>query len=487
MNTFTSLIVASFAFASVAHGAPLVATNDPTATFGLGAFRLPDTKDAKDKYTIIISEENKKPTPIELPAGASGLVLGSQLIPKGTWTWRYVIQTTALAKITPLGPERTVVKASEMDIRGGDVLTEWMPIEGAASYNFAFSADKSGRLDGEPDWDKPNIKSCTEEEPCVSVTTKRGFYSLPVKEGKRYRWQVVALNSDRITLAQSDYRYIDVAERRTAQLTKAGWTLHRSETLLKPIAGQPAFFGYRASQEEGKARTAAYVAEFALGWSPRGNQASKFYPQTSIEAKLNSTGDNKKEDALRFRAGGYRVESFAEWSVNAKYETERKGGTKKGMLEFNISPTVAGLGDYHAFPGVGPSERDSAGNIPFDKLPIVYLLPAINFGADFGRTFDVGTSIETGRNLRRFHADLKLISKWDRLALMLGVPSIIASAESTLWYLPSAADHVQRISRASLSFGINQEVSFGVNYTVGRNAPTFKFSRSTNAGLEIKF
>jgi hypothetical protein len=486
MSRFLASMIATLAFASVGQCAPLIATNDPTAQFDQGVFRLPDTKDAKDKYTIIISEPSKKPALIELPQGASGLVLGSQSIPQGVWTWRYVVQSSIPNQVMPLGPERLVVSASEMDIRGGDVLLEWTPVEGASSYNFAFSIDKSGKLDGPPSWEKPTIKSCSEIEPCISDTTQRGFFALPVKEGRRYRWQVLALNDDRIAISQSDYRYIDVAERRSAQLTKAGWTLRRSETLLKSVAAQPAFFGYRASQDEGKTRAASYVAEFALGWSPRGNQPSNFYPQASIEAKLNSTGDSKKEDALKLRAGAYRVETFAEWSVNAKYETERKGGTKKGMLELNFSPLLTN-GNYLSLPNVATSERDSQGNIPFDKLPFVYLLPTVNFGADFGRTFDVGTSIETAKNLRRFHADFKLISKWDRLAVLLGVPSITASAESTIWYLPSATAHVQRISRAALSFGITPDVSFGVNYTVGRDAPTFKFSRSTNAGLEIKF
>ena len=487
MNKFALYAIAMTGFTPFVHCAPLTATNDSAAQYELGVFRLPDTKNAKDKYSILITEENNKTTRLELPAGASGLVLGSQAIPNGIWTWRYVLQSSIAGHVTPLGPERLLVRASEMEIRSGDVLIEWEQAAKATAYNFVVNVDASGRQEGAAEWDKPTVKACTDLALCVSDTTKRGFFSLAVKEGKRYRWKVVALNGDAIAIAESEYRYIDVAERRSAQFAKAGWTLHRSDTLLKSIAAQPAFFGYRASQDQGASRNAAYVAEFALGWSPLGNQPSNFYPQASIEAKLNSTGDAKKEDALKFRAGGYRVESFAEWTANAKYETERKGGTKKGMLELNISPTIAGLGNYHPLPRIAMSELDSAGNIPFDKLPVVYLLPTMNFGADFGRTFEVGTSIETARNLRRFHADFKLISRWDRFAFLLGIPSITASAESTIWYLPSAEKHVQRISRASLSFGITPEVSFGLNYTVGRDAPTFKFSRSTNAGFEIKF
>ena len=59
---------------------------------------------------------------------------------------------------------------------------------------------------------------------------------------------------------------------------------------------------------------------------------------------------------------------------------------------------------------------------------------------------------------------------------------------ATHWHLPREVHERNfHISKSGLSFGLSDVVSFDLSYSVGREAPTFKFTRTGSAGFGLKF
>lgn len=468
-----------------ATAAPILSTNAPQASFDKGMFSLPELTDPKDKYILTIVAGADKPQSLVLPAGANGLMLGAAALPKGSWSWSYLVQRNAkpaLELVTATGLHLSNAQVSAYE---GGVLLEWRCTAGAGSYKLAVAEDQAGDASKPPEWGDDTSYE-VDADVCTDNPRNHGHYVLAPDSGKRYRWKVTAVDADKIEIAQSEARVFDVAPPLTKQLQRAGWHLQQSDTITPEAASQPAMFGYAASADDKTPRSSSYAAQFALIWTGK-PVTDGIYPRVAVEARRNSSGDAKASDVSRFRAGVTSSPEHFNWTAAAKYETDRKDMTRKGMVELSVTPLPGYiLGTYQNFPAVPPGERDVAGNIPLDRRPFLQVMPLISFGADLGKTFEVGTSKETGDTVKRLRADLRFDMRWPKLAGMVRAQSISTYAEGTVWRL-FGVNSSHHLAKAGISIGITPEISLEVAYLVGEDAPTFAFSRSTNVGLGVKF
>jgi hypothetical protein len=483
-----------FALTTAPQCAPLPSQNAPPGQYENYLFQLPELAAPTSTYTIIILPEGGEAIRIELPKGATGIKLSTQALPKNQWTWRYALQSSVPIALKQVGEDRRKATPEELETFFNTVIVEWNLVTDAKAYDVVVSSAPKAKTGTDLTWGKAQTTECTTLTECIGPATGLGYKAIEVSEGRIYRWKVVARDLDGIAISESAYRFIETPKPTFGSFEERGWRLQRSETLNRLNAAKPALFAYSASAQSGETRAAAYVAQFALGWSPSGEYYFGMVPSASLEAKLTSNGVSKKTDELKLRLGATLSEPLiGEWSLNAKYETERKSGkndgpgTKKGLLEINVSPLGHfGLGRFWPYPRETNAIRDSAGRVR-PEFTVFTVMPTLNFGADFGKTFDVGTSEETARNIQRYHADFGLTANWNQLARLLNIRSVTATADTTFWYLRSATERVNRLSSVSLSFGLTPNVGFGIEYSVGKDAPNFTFERATNAGFEIKF
>lgn len=475
----TQLLVMPYALAQV-----VPADNDASATFDGRTFNLPDVSDPKDTYTIVVKSAGKD-SELKLPAGATALRLTPSAIPKSPWSWRYVLTKVQLPAMQVMQPQEGRVTYSQLARYDSGVLLLWKTVPGSDRYKVTVAVDKATSLSKLAEWGKES----SEDMPDDAVDTGCGcvHYVRTSKPGERFRWKATALAADGTPIAETEYRQVAVDEPWSKELSGKGFQLQRSDTLAKDLAGKPALFGYQSNQKEGSARASAYLAQFAVVWSDKDSQDGKvFYPRVSLEAKLTSSGSDKANDAIRLRAGGYEV--VPNWplnlTTNLKYDTERKSGTKKGSFELIATPTFAPFARY--YPRPSPETTDAAGN--FSSLPWLQVMPTILLGAEAGRTLDVGSSQETTKNLARGRVDLRFDAQLNFLSAALRLPQVNAYAESTYWRLGHQDANEFTYSTTGLSFKLTQDVSLDLTYSVGRDAPTFNFTRSgaVSLGLQIK-
>ncbi len=272
--------------------------------------------------------------------------------------------------------------------------------------------------------------------------------------------------------------------------TNTGFKFQRSDTLSPSSVGLPATFGYASSQKDGSDRSSSFQAEFAFVWESPSVLPSGFAPRASLEAQLNSSGDKKANDLVRARIGASKMlhgsseGTGIELTTNLKYETERKTGTKKGLIEVVATPIYGVLGTY--WPGP-PKPSQATQSLNYRVLPSIQIAPLLKFGAEIGKAFDTGTSTETGDTLVRYKTIGRLDTEFNFLASALSLRNVTGYLEATYWRLPRETKKSHHLAKTGLSFGLSDEISIDLSYSVGRDSPSFKFARSGIVGLGIKF
>lgn len=469
---------------SLASASP--ASNDPAGQFTNGMFLLPELASPKDSYLIIIEPKGGgEPTQMSLPPGITGVRVSVTALPQGEWTWKFKVARQTVPNLS-LQTEREVVLTGR-DVPEGRYSLAWKPVDGAKRYVITGQS----RVKSSPDDDSPWAKL---EAACFASVCARGGVgtkAIEVKAGSEVKWTVSAVDEDGIVLAKSEEARVRVENTWVQEASKSGFKLQRSDTLSQATATRPAIVSYLSSQKDAAtSRSTAYQTEFALIYESPTERAG-FWPRVSLEGKLTSSADQKSGDALRFRAGGYRMlggrslGEGTEFVGNFKYETERKSGTKKALVELGFTPIYGWLGRY--WPGPPKAgQADAAGN--YARLPWLQVAPVVSFGAEVGKTVDVGSSQETKDTLVRLRTTLRLDAEINALSYALGINNVTGYLEGSYWHLPKeSAEQNYRAGKTGLSFGLTDYLSFDLAYSVGREAPLFKFSRTGSAGFGLKF
>ena len=462
------------------------ATNDAAATYTSGWFRLPDSISEKARYSIIVEATGSADTRLDLPNGVTAIQLKSAALPKGVWTWRYALHSDNPPESLTLSDKNAAkLSPNELAASAGQTLLRWKADTSGKieKYKVIVQVDKPEGSPPKENWTPASNQIVVAAK---GATQQDEFAEFSPVAGKHYRWAVQALDRDDVVVAKSAFRELVTTPLWSESLSRAGWSLARSKTLIDGGASQPAFFGYRSAESATAARNAAYAAEFALGWQPRASVGAGFYPDATIEARLAASGTGKAENAYKLYAGAYRPGDTVHVNAYAKYEYEKRGGSRKSLFEIDLTPTFRPFGFFQSIPATGNAGQDPAGNLQ-PTTAWFSVAPVITFAGEFGRNIVVGDSVETADQLRRLRLDTRLILQSDRIAYLLGIASFSASAANSIWRLSGASLSQARASRLALNFGITPGVGIGVNYAVGREPPKFAFARTVNAGLEVKF
>ena len=456
------------------------ALNDGQATHEGGVFKLPSRPNPKDQYSIVILAGGKETTH-SLPAGVNVVQFNTKALPEGSWTWRYVLSKSELPNLEVLQPLDESFTYERWARYDSAVLIVVKQVPGAARYRLTTEPSKERSAAGEKFGKEVTevIEGDAMGAGCNCVTALwRG------KQGERMRWRMTALAEDGTPIAESERRIVEVEASRLKVWSDMGLRIQRSDTLSADNASKPALFGYQSAQKgSDKTRSTAYTAEFAVVYVGKTiDDAHTLAPRASLEARLNSSGSGKENDALRLRAGFEKV-YLAPFilTTGLKYDTERKTGTKKGSVEFVFTPTFDFLWKYW---GSSRGKVDAAGN--YEVRPAIQGQWGVQFGAEFGRTFDAGSSTEIGRSLSRGRVDLRLDGQLNFLASALRVPNFGIYAQSTYWRLAHQVADEFSYSRAGASVKLTPELSLELAYTVGRDAPTFAHTRSGLIGLCVQ-
>lgn len=464
--------------------ATLPAENDCDATFENGMFLLPDLANSKDSYLLILKPKaGGDATKVSLPQGSTGLRVGKATLPDGQWTWLYKVRQAEPPLLEATTPTELTLLANE--ILGGRMAIGWKPVPGAARYTVSGEAQVvSGS--------QPAQRSEKFEASCLArhcVTPFGGGKDIALSPGSEVKWKVTAYDADDVVIARSREGHIQVGNTWADDMAKDGWKVQRSETLSKLTATQAASFSYVSSQKNAPERATAYQSEFAAIYNGT-KEWQGFALRSSLEAKLTSSGEQKANDAMKLRLGGYRMLGTlgrgAELGVGLKYETERKTSTKKGLIEVGFTPNYGVLGGSWPGPATA-AQADAAGNYTRATLPAMQLMPVLALGVELGKTMEVGTSEEVSDTIFRIRTSTRLDVNLNFLARGLGIPMATASVEGTFWRLPREDKRNYRLGRAGLSLGLTDMVSLEFAYAVGKEAPAFTFSRSGTAGLGLKF
>lgn len=467
------------------------ASNDspgsPKTDFKDGMFLLPELESVEDSYLVIVKPSDDSPkVRFTLPPGSTGLRVATAALPKVAWTWEYKVSRQKVPKIEIAAADVNQTLLLR-DLVEGKRSLFWPPVKGAKKYVLSGETKTKSAPAGQLEVGKL-------EASCFHSVCARGELAtkaIELKPGMEVQWQVAALDEDGFLLAKSDPAQIRVEDSWVQTATQSGWKLQRSDTLSTKTATLPATFSYISNQKDGAtSRERAYQSEFAVIYEAPESWGD-FWPKVSMEGKLTSSGAEKPKDAFKFRAGGYQMIAGSksgegtEFVANLKYETERKTGTKKGLVEIGFTPIYGGLG--RLWPG--PPKRgqaDAAGN--YIRLPWLQVMPIVSFGAELGKTMDVGTSEETSKTIVRLRTNLRLDVELNALASGMGLRSVTAYADGTYWHLPKEDDvRNYRLGKTGLNFGLTDVVSLDFAYTVGREAPDFKFVRTGTAGFGLKF
>jgi hypothetical protein len=486
VRAWTAALAVSMLFAAASRNAcaaPVPASNDGAGVFENGVFSLPPLNDPNDQYFLKITVAGEKEArSVALPAGAVGLVLGNNAIPRGAWSWTFRLQQRAIAQVPLVTADKLHVSAWDLRYFDGMWLLEWGKVASANKYRVTVATDASD-FSNPPKWGKTSDIECNAA--CVSeMTGTTVFLPIPLKPGERYRWNITALDRDGIAIAQSEARVLDVEPSPVVAFEKAGWSLQRSDTISTQNAGKPALFSYAANEDATGSRANAYTAQAALLWHGDGFAGGAAFPSLSLETRRTSSGAAKASDVTRARAGAFGAMDYATWSAALKYETVRSDSSDKGMVELGITPVFWVLDQWLS---VGPApSRDSAGNILPSSVPFLQVKPIISFSADVGKTFSAGISREQENSVRRLRSDFRLDMLWARTARVLGVVYVESYVERTYWRL-SGQNKSFRLDQAGLSVGLTPQISLEASYLAGEDVPAFSFARSANIGFGIKF
>lgn len=490
-QTLRPVVAASLvAFSWVVCAQP--ATNDPKATATNGLFSLPDLDNADHYYVIeiVAPDEAKKRAPIVLPKGVSAFKLSPGVMPKGAWSWRYERSPLSLAAIEPIEPKQGVIPNG--DLVGEEtpyIAFRWRTVPGATKYKLTYTSTTLGEERRGPapkptsvEVDLALILEETNQTEIAGTTIKSN-------PGTSVTWKVEGFNAAGIKLAESAEVQSSIEAPVYARAKARGWSLQRSDTIDKENKAQAATFGYARSSTEGKERDAAYQTEFALIW--QGKQFDDtfldgyVFPRFSLEARLHSSGEKKKSDAIRARYGVMLLHRNAETTLNLKYETDAKVETKKGLVELIVYPT---MGPFWRYLGGAEKTKDMFYNYRRGTTPGVQFMVGPSVGIEVGKTFEAGTSTETEDTIVRYVGNLRTDLELNFLSRALGLPRVSAFGQATYRYLPREdTERSNHYAATGLEFFLTPGLSLSLRYSVGKDSPTFLWTRSANASIGVKF
>lgn len=484
MSKATTLLVAA-SIATQLSIAQTLTTPSVGASFESSTFSLPDLQNSNDTYLIIIKNaDGEVHSKLQLPAGGTGVRVGSSALPQGKWTWSFKTATQAVKDIPLYTPGN--LSLSMRDVVRGDIALSWSSIPDTENYVVSGRKRIKTSSDAEATWNE-FYESCKHK---FCVNGVQASKTIPIAAGEDVEWNVEAIDQDGIVLARSQLAFIAVSPTWTQSLASSALKLQRADTLSADAAGDPATISYFSNKGAGAEKATAYQTEFALIYTGK-DEVLGFTPRTSFEARLTSSGDKRAADAMRIRVGGeafYSPKALGEGIElvsGLKYEWERDSKTKKAMLEFDATPIYGWLGRY--WPGPPrPGRGDPSGS--YARLPSFQFAPLVSIGADIGRTIEADTSEEAEDNLVRLRAKMRFNVQLNGLSEMLRTRDVSGFVESTFWHLPRETLRKNaHVSRTGLKFTLTEELSLNMTYAVGREPPSFKFFRNANIGFGLKF
>jgi hypothetical protein len=462
--------------------------NSPNSTYADGEFRIAEELLGPDGYEILISdnEQMQNARSLVLPSGTILLKLAPSARPKGHFYWTVEALgkprggTESITLINP--PPGTVVRARDINLQD-NIPLRWTRVPSATSYviNLQIGDDAPTTIEIKGAKADPRIDSKISGDP---------YHYLKAGTSRTYRWWVEAYLGQKV-IATSDHAQFSTEPTAIDALSKQGVSLQRSFTLeqSEKVQKQAATIGML--NEAGSPKS--YNTEFALVWNPR-RQAKDARDESlfdhtlgaSIEARLNSNGSNKNNDAIRARitenldyAG-----SVSSWTaLSLKYETTRSKDTEKVVGELLYAPT---FGIFSRFLPVG--KPDYTGVIPPDLIPAVSLRLQPYFGIDAGNNVSVGTSGEQNGTVFRLLGRAKVELSLNSVARALGLRGTMLFIDDSYRYLPLESQVRKHNYLASgVDFSFTDDVALSFRYNVGEDAPVFKESRSFTVNLGLHF
>lgn len=456
-------------------------------TYADGRFSLPELTTAGEYYEVTVEEKGKALRAMRLPPGVSDFTLSTAGRPAEKFQWKFTRFASGGDRLEEYSPPQVKVVTllqpqSGSTVRLMDRLRfQWEPVPAATSYLMTLK-DVNGTAGAKP------------KEQVIQGTPTGGppFHYFPrsdLSPATEYNWQVSALkNSD--VIAKSIESPFQTQSTWFTAANRAGWKLQRAFSLQESDQkkGEAATIGFLRQAKGDK----SYNTEFALLWQRPSNlgQESEVWASSigaSLEARLHSSGDAKKSDAVRLRATfdiDRRLGANAVYTaISAKYETDRSKSTEKILLEVLAAPSLPPFGTYW------PSfDRDYTGvDYESESAPIRFRLQP-TFGFDIGDNRKVGTSQETSGKLLRWVGKVKLELLTPVLARALGVDSALIFADGTARKLSrEVGSPTYRVLASGMDIGLTDNIAISFRYVVGRDAPKFIWDRTSTLSIGAKF
>lgn len=271
------------------------------------------------------------------------------------------------------------------------------------------------------------------------------------------------------------------------RLHDAGFTLKRA--LSGPDKGEAAAFSFLSTLGD----NTVFTADFALSWHPtRGSfNVGPFDLSflTSVEGKLTSD-ESEAEDAWRFRASLIGDTSqigaidSTKTSLSLKYESDQDFDTQKLMAEIVFTPTIRKLALGKAWP---PAPTDPSSGHAKQYPPFQFLWRPF-LGLDVGHTFDKGQSAETEETILRLQVRGRAQLLLNLVTQALGLHETSIFVDNTFYYLPlEGRNSTHNFLVAGIEFLVTENVSIGLTYKVGEEAPNFEQIKTFGGTIGIRF
>jgi hypothetical protein len=443
----------------------------------------------------------------QLAAGMSQLDMKADLAPDKTYYWQVQCRTVdgaqpLTARSATLSFKTIAMPLPKFDLLSplngaqdvpiyADVRFTWDRYLGATTYKLTIAKKMPEKTD------KPIVREITystQVNPTDPANPPYEFVEL--KNGIDYVWHVEAL-VDKNVVARSDDQTFRTRSAFFEEAAKIGFKLQRAFTFGdSSTRGDPATFGFAAQS----GATPSFNTEFALQWlgpdmcSETGtghiqcpDSVRLIRPEASIEARLNSSGNTKKNDALKARIAGVvnvkhspGVSSFFMGSF--KYETDKKADTKKELVELLYTPSVAckiGM--------MLPCDKDDYTGRTKPRIEYTYMWRPY-FGVDAGRTSKVGDSLENESTVVRAIVRLTGRVNLHQLAGILSLPNVSVFIDDYNRYLFRTTDHHNNnYLQTGMDFFVNDAFSIALRGNIGRDAPNFQFVRNFSINFGARF
>jgi len=496
------LIVAFTLSAGQTPAPETAALNASQSRYADGEFRLDDSAVGANGSEILISNNPQMTNAQQLllPSGTNALRLAPRARPREPFYWTVralpaapVAQPSGTpnvsADIAVLDPKPGVTLPNRAIDDQGKILFRWTRVPRANAYQVKLSpADHSQSIKIEVTGFNANpfelVNGHSEpREPYVraKIDVAKEKYEISIEAYTDKDFKELVATSSPVSFSIEPGVFSRLAKNHVS--LQRSFTIEESEATRK----QPATFGLL--DESGSPRT--YTTEFAIVWKGETSHTSPavFTPKVSLEARLNSNGRNKNNDAIRARIGediDYRGEKFSSWTAaSLKYETSRAKSTAKGLAEIIFAPI---FGDIGKDIGPDPKRPDYTGVIPIDQRQQYTYSYQPFAGIEMGDNIRVGTSNEKKGFLLRLLAKLRVSVSMDALAAQLGLRAVNLFCEETFRYLPlEDSSRAHNFVASGLDFFLTDDVSLSIRYNIGQDAPTFQQSRSFSTNIGLRF